>query len=184
MTKGSTLSAILIAIFAAFVVIIPFWGQGVDTLVELYPMQVAQAPGVLPGGVVRTVIKAPRTKAGVKDFKPHGLIGLRLGEEGKIYRVYFNSPAQKAGILVDDVITSINFRKFKFDEMNGDPGDVTYITIKRTLPKLKIDEYELPEREMELHFQVEYVDTRTIDRVTNPQWFYDREQIIEVAPPT
>ena len=102
--------------------------------------------------------------------KTAGLIGMRI-HGPDITIVYYNSPAQRAGLRKGDVITKVNFQPFSSEKINGTVGDLIYITVLRTLPEIDAGDAHFDATKIPLTFKVEYIDERLIDRKTNPDQF-------------
>ena len=110
-----------------------------------------------------------------------GLIGMRI-HQGHVSCVHYNSPAQWAGILPGDKIIKVNFQPFTSEKINGDEGDVIYITVLRDLPELTLPNSHYDKTSIQLTFQVQYVRESQIDYKTPPAKFYEDKEIIEGGP--
>lgn len=61
-----------------------------------------------------------------------GLIGVKTGYQRRIERVHHGSPAEKAGLLVGDVIVAVDGEVKK--EIRGMAGELCTLTIRRKRP--------------------------------------------------
>jgi len=69
---------------------------------------------------------------GIQYRDVEGRVGVRINHSGRVFKVHANSPAEAAGILKGDVITSVNgLRKGFVGKIHGTPGTIANLTVRR-----------------------------------------------------
>ena len=111
-------------------------------------------PQLLQGSVVKSNAK--------------GMIGARIHKDGSISCVRYRSPAQLAGLEVDDKIIMVNYQQFSLGIVKGVPGENIHLTVVRGTNNI-------------LFFDIKFVDSHDIDYKTDPTMFYEERKIVERA---
>lgn len=77
---------------------------------------------------------------GVQYRDVEGRVGVRINHCGRVHKVHANSPAERAGILKGDVITSCDgMRKHFVGKIHGIPGTVAHLTVRRNGEEVAFD---------------------------------------------